>query len=153
MTSSQRENNLNERPPEPCQHRAPVGIPCVFAESCASAWSGKREPTVSGRGSEAWRVAGSLQALWQRGKSQKNVRKSKELGSNRRHHRNISAPSAANKRIPAALEGAVRTNMHTCGLEFCHVTAAAAEHNFSIPSETLQLDHSHPFINQMRLPV
>lgn len=43
----------------------PVGIPCVFAESCASAWSGKREPTVSGRESEAWMVAGSLQALWQ----------------------------------------------------------------------------------------
>lgn len=62
-----------------------MGIPCAFAGSCASAWSGKREPTVSGRESEAWTVAGSLQALWQWGKSKENVRKSEELGYSRRH--------------------------------------------------------------------
>lgn len=40
-----------------------MGVPCVFAESCASACSGKGQLTVSGRESEAWMMAGSLQVL------------------------------------------------------------------------------------------
>lgn len=41
-----------------------VGVPCVFAESCASACSGKRQLPVSERASEAWTTAGRQRALW-----------------------------------------------------------------------------------------
>ena len=41
-----------------------VGVPCVFAESCASACSGKRQLPASGRESEAWTTAGRQRVLW-----------------------------------------------------------------------------------------
>ena len=39
------------------------GVPCVFAESCASACSGRRRPSASGTDSASWKTAGSLRGL------------------------------------------------------------------------------------------
>lgn len=48
---------------------AAVGeVPCVFAESCASACSGKTRPTGFERKSQAWTTAGNLTVLSQPGK-------------------------------------------------------------------------------------
>lgn len=61
--------------------------------------------------------AGSLQALWQRGKPEKNVRKSQELGCSRTHTWQYFC---SNTLLLLQREAAVGTKMETGELEFRH---------------------------------